>query len=864
VRASALKPPQLRTSSSKGAAVLGRLSITQKLATAIMAPLVVLGGLSAVGVSTFNQVKVNGPEYKKLAAADELVSDIIPPPASILEFHLLSQSMLTASPEEFKTLLQQTAVLQKEYGSRTKYWTANIDKIGDPALRAPFLGDAHTAADAYFKIFNEEYVPSIQAAIKDGWNPKAAEAEFVLHQDAVKAQEVFASQLTSRYKEHSVAISQTVQLAVARKTAVQNETRDAISKRLLGLGLIAIAGAVATFLLGSFIARAIRRPILQLTEAANRAASEDLPRMVAAAQASTDDTPLPHLDPVRVDSSDEVAELAKAFSSMQNTALGLATQQALVRRNVSENLVNLARRNQALLGRTLNLLTQLEQDERDPDKLQDLFRVDHLTTRMRRNAESLLVLAGAEQNRQYSEGIDMGDVVRAAVSAIESFDRVDIVGLENVQVKGNAVNDVAHLFAELIENATNFSPPDSRVAVIGKAKSDGYLLVITDDGLGMAADDLHLANARIAEFAAFDATPSKVLGLNVVGRLASRHGIEVSLAESATAGVAARIVIPASLLEGLVIGMDETVGDGTPASAFGDSDFQAYDQAEAAFAAPVTTADAWPTELVSGVAAPEVGSWDHVDQSSEAVEEVSTLPTFEAPVGEASAFDDSAFGATDVEVTAAEILPPQDNVRELRRSSLSRRVRGAQMVDTGPEAVDEEPDDSEDRPATVMSTLSNLQQGFKRARSEHPSTQAIDDSAFSVVAETLSTPTDAEPSEQIPTYVSEPTEISEIEAQFAPDYVSNDVVSDALTVAPVFETQEALAPVRTVEQPKKKTLLGRRVKGAQMPDTGAIVDRTQGTDANPDEVRSALSSLQRGVASGHAAIESEGLQDAEV
>jgi HAMP domain-containing protein len=824
--ASTLKLAELVHPHPKGAAVLGRLSITQKLATAVVAPLFVLGGLSLVGVSTFNQVKVNGPEYRKLATTNELLKDVDPSNASLLGQQFVAQSMLQADAEEFAVLKAQAAAIQKSHTGRETYWKTNLSVIGVPELQTQFLGEA---GDEYFKIFNEEFVPTLETAYEKGLEPSS----FVYPTSWSDAQEIFKSKLTPKFKEHEIATNRVLAIATERRSQLEAQTKNTISSRLIGLALIAFAGAVATFLLSSFIARAIRRPILQLTEAAHRASSEDLPRMVAIAQNATEDTPIPQIEAVRVDSSDEVAELANAFTSMQNTALGLATQQALVRRNVSENLVNLARRNQALLGRTLNLLTQLEQDERDPDKLQDLFRVDHLTTRMRRNAESLLVLAGAEPNRQYSDSVDMGDVVRAAVSAIEAFDRVDIVGLESVQVKGNSVNDVAHLFAELIENATNFSPPDSRVAVIGKAKSDGYLLVITDDGLGMNSDDLQVANARIAQFASFDATPSKVLGLNVVGRLAGRHGIEVSLAESATAGIAARIVIPASLLEGLVAGMDDTVGDGTTATTYGEMDADVSNGLSHS-ESPIAE---WPSDLVSGV---EGGSIEAAEADLTAVAPGSSwdmLPSVDdtdtpwsdqfatAPLPEAQPVD----ALVQTEQTAEHFVgEAPNNVHELRPSSLSRRVRGAQMVDTGPEAIADEPDDSEDRPATVMSTLSNLQQGFKRARSEHPSTQDLDPSASLETSD----PEAAVETPVTPTYVSEGHEVAAVE-------------------------RPVIAP------PTKRTMLGRRVKGAQLPDTGPIVDRSEGTDANPDEVRSALGNLQRGVASGHAAIEAEGLQDAD-
>ncbi len=860
--------------------MLGRLSITQKLATAVVAPLVALVGLSGVGFTTFNRVKVNGPEYQKLATTADLVADVLPPPLYFIESHFIAQSLLQANAEEFPGLVKRSESLQKSFEERHAYWTEHIDVIGEPQLNDPFLNDSWKTGEEYFKVFNDQFVPSLRSAYSRGWDPD--EVQVVINEPAVKAERIFDKQLDPLYRKHRAAIDKTVQIANTRRASLESDVSSTVSRRLLGLMLIAFSGAVATFLLSSFVARAIRRPIKQLTDAANRAATEDLPLMVAAAQAG-EESPTVSARFVDVESNDEIAELAAAFASMQGTAVGLAREQALIRRNVGENLVNLARRNQSLLGRSLGVLTRLEQDERDQDKLQDLFKVDHLTTRMRRNAESLLVLAGAEPNRKWSAGVEMGDVVRAAVSAIEAFDRVDIIGLDDVKVRGAAVNDVAHLVAELIENATNFSPPDSRVAVVGKARPDGYLLVVTDDGLGMSEDDLATANARIAETSAFESSPTKVLGLNVVGRLAHRYGIDVSLATSSSAGIAARIQLPIVLLEtsesaevlpsaedldaAEVLAnssLDAAVEPAAPLSTGVANDIPEWLQNVAGVSMesdPATSSD-WATatfgrisEVVEsheatpaspdfGVAAPGDGVPDNVrllrpapvpkpaltrrikgaqtveagpvPDAAEALEVLSdpyrSLHPSEIPLpGEESL---PSQDASDVEEpvfeTIAETVGEPEDLVSQPETKLVKRVKGAQMVDTGPESVirhDPETSDDPERADSVKRALTGLQRGLERGRAEE---------ASGVFAE------------------------SETEADPYPAGTDTEAI-------------ELAAAARNDAAPEVPGSLRKRVKGAQLPtvDLPAAAARI---DNDPTAVRNAFGSLQRGVNSARETI----------
>jgi Histidine kinase-, DNA gyrase B-, and HSP90-like ATPase/HAMP domain len=287
-----------------------------------------------------------------------------------------------------------------------------------------------------------------------------------------------------------------------------------------------------------------------LTEQANRAAHQEIPSLVAAINTMEPGTELMQATPFPVAGNDEFSQLAKALNVMQDTAVSMAVDQARNRRGVSESLINLGRRNQGLLARTLTFIAELEQNERNPETLTHLFRLDHLTTRMRRNAESLLVLAGSEPPRVWTESVPISDIIRASLSEIESYGRVDLAGLDPAKVKGTSVSDLAHLLAELMENATNFSPPSSRVVVIGSNINEGYLLSIRDNGIGMTQDEIDEANRRLSDAAMGDVTPSKVLGHYVVSKLAARHGIRVGLSQTiGSSGVTAEVLVPRTIAE---------------------------------------------------------------------------------------------------------------------------------------------------------------------------------------------------------------------------------------------------------------------------------------------------------------------------
>jgi signal transduction histidine kinase len=327
-----------------------------------------------------------------------------------------------------------------------------------------------------------------------------------------------------------------------------NSQAESSERVYLALAVATMAAAIA---LTALVSRSITRPLRALTRQAKEMAENRLPDAVTGILTTPlgEDIVVPQVEPVGVRTRDEVADVADALNTVQDTALDLAVEQAVLRRNIADSFVNLGRRNQNLLGRQLDFITELESNESNPDALANLFRLDHLATRMRRNAESLLVLAGVEPPRQWTAPVRLTDVIRAALGEVESYQRVVVRGVEPATILGSAAADLAHLLAELIENALVFSPPDQTVDIRGRGRDDGgYTLAVIDAGLGMPPDDIVAANRRLAGAESFTIAPSKYLGHYVAGNLASRHDIGVRLDNSPGNGITATISVPPTLL----------------------------------------------------------------------------------------------------------------------------------------------------------------------------------------------------------------------------------------------------------------------------------------------------------------------------
>jgi HAMP domain-containing protein len=338
-------------------------------------------------------------------------------------------------------------------------------------------------------------------------------------------------------------------------SAQRSALRDAL--------LIALILAVA--LLALFVvARSMARPLQRLRAGAREISERRLPEAVERLRTTEGGDLDVAVEPIGIRSRDEIGQVAQAVDDIQEVAVRLATEQAALRRSIGDMFTNLARRSQTLIDRQLELIDDLERNETDPETLEHLFRLDHLATRMRRNAEDLIVLSGADPGRHWSQRMTLVDVVRAAAAEVEEYQRVEFLPLADLEVTGHASVDVIHLLAELIENATVFSPPNTKVQVAGQAVPHGYVVEIEDRGLGMSDEELIQANERLANPPEIDFALSRVLGLYVVGRLAQRHGIKVQLRHSWYGGVTALTLLPHGLLAWPKepAAMPEPAGDG--------------------------------------------------------------------------------------------------------------------------------------------------------------------------------------------------------------------------------------------------------------------------------------------------------------
>ncbi|WP_435298101.1 nitrate- and nitrite sensing domain-containing protein [Streptomyces sp. YPW6] len=312
-------------------------------------------------------------------------------------------------------------------------------------------------------------------------------------------------------------------------------------------GILGFLALVVSVFVSVRIGRELVRDLSRLRKDAHEVSGVRLPsvmRRLAAGEQVDVETEAPHLSY----EPDEIGQVGQALNTLQRAAVEAAVKQADMRRGVSEVFVNLARRNQVLLHRQLTLLDAMERRTENSDELADLFRLDHLTTRMRRHAEGLVILSGAAPSRQWRKPIQLMDVVRAAVAEVEDYERIEVRRLARIGVGGPAVADLTHLIAELLENATVFSPPHTAVQVHGERVSNGFTLEIHDRGLGMAPEVLLDANLRLAETPDFELSDTDRLGLFVVSRLAQRQNVRVSLQKSPYGGTTAVVFIPAALL----------------------------------------------------------------------------------------------------------------------------------------------------------------------------------------------------------------------------------------------------------------------------------------------------------------------------
>ncbi|HXC82648.1 MAG TPA: nitrate- and nitrite sensing domain-containing protein [Trebonia sp.] len=298
------------------------------------------------------------------------------------------------------------------------------------------------------------------------------------------------------------------------------------------------------------VARSVVLPLRRLRAGALNIASVQLPERVRLLSENPESAATMEVAPINVVAQDEIGQVARAFDQVHSEAVRLAGEQAVLRSSFNAMFVNLSRRSQSLIERLARMIDNLEQTEDDPDRLGNLFSMDHLVTRMRRNSENLLLLAGHENPRKWSESIALADVARAATSEIEQYNRVTLNVPAGISIVGQAVSDVVHLLAELVENATIFSPKDTQVSVtMQELASGGVLIEVLDKGIGVSEARLADMNWRLDNPPTIDVSVSRHMGLFAVARLAERHRVRVRLRPASPQGLSALVWLPDSVIE---------------------------------------------------------------------------------------------------------------------------------------------------------------------------------------------------------------------------------------------------------------------------------------------------------------------------
>ncbi|MER5868077.1 nitrate- and nitrite sensing domain-containing protein [Kitasatospora sp. NPDC002040] len=474
----------------------------------------------------------------------------------VLMFNLLvgiSQKRTTS--QENAELVQQLAV-----ASKLEQVSVNEFNTGSSAEDVRVYADAlvtqaNTDQRAALKMPGTDNAPTMQGLISLGLS-FVNSAQSNANDEAKAFQAARDSGLTPEHWNQATA-SHINALRATETRLLEEVVGDAANIKnraqtdmILNSVIVVVSLALAGLFTG-LIARSMILGMRTLNSAALEIANHRLPDLVEKLSKTDPDRVDTSVSPIPLHGRDEIGEVARAFDQVHQQAVSLAAEQALLRGNVNAIFTNLSRRSQGLIQRQLALITDLENNEADPDQLENLFKLDHLATRMRRNGENLLVLAGEEAGRRWNTPVPLVDVLRAAASEVEQYERIELAGIPEAEVVGAAVTDLVHLLAELLENATSFSSPQTRVLVNATRLPDGRVLVeIHDKGIGLTAEDFAEINEKLAEPPTVDATISRRMGLFVVGRLSQRHDVRVQLRPSGeSAGTTSLVMLPQPLTQ---------------------------------------------------------------------------------------------------------------------------------------------------------------------------------------------------------------------------------------------------------------------------------------------------------------------------
>ncbi|MGE7436137.1 sensor histidine kinase [Kitasatospora sp. NPDC001175] len=473
-----------------------------------------------LGITQDIAIASNSTELVKVTRALQQFS--LAKEAASMQRALISAALARSGGQDLSTSDETFGIrLQTEEDNANTNFTAIYGDAAAVALRAPLTYNQVIAeAERYTKaVLNTNGIKQSDVRTYKSWYDDAS------------------AKITAEQKIESSLLEQLN--GKAQQLQDDADTETVINVSLIALVLIvAIAGA-------AIVARSMVRSLTRLQAAAEDVAERRLPELVKTLSESDPQDVDISIAPVGVDSADEIGHVAHAFDMVHSEAVRLAAEQALLRGNINAMFTNLSRRSQGLIQRQLSLISELESREADPDQLASLFKLDHLATRMRRNGENLLVLAGEDPGRRWTRPVPLVDVLRAAASEVEQYERIELAAVPSAEVAGRVVNDLVHLLAELLENATSFSSPQTRVRVTGHALPDGRVLVeIHDTGIGLSPDDLAEINERLASPPTVDVSVSRRMGLFVVGRLSLRHGIRIQLRPSDSGGTTALVMLP--------------------------------------------------------------------------------------------------------------------------------------------------------------------------------------------------------------------------------------------------------------------------------------------------------------------------------
>ncbi|MET7738110.1 nitrate- and nitrite sensing domain-containing protein [Streptomyces sp. NPDC005402] len=383
--------------------------------------------------------------------------------------------------------------------------------------------EARTQAEAAGKTFVAP--PTLEKTAAEIASGKSAAQ---LAAQGITPETFFAASTLSFDAYRSVEVYLTDSALADAHNIADDARNDAVINAVLVLTAVLVA-----FLLAAWVARTMSTSMRRLSASAHEIAGQRLPALLTQLTRAIPGRVDAQVTPIPITTTDEIGEVARAFDHVHREAVRLAAEQALLRANINTIFSNLARRNQSLIERQLALITGLEGKEADPEQLENLFKLDHLATRVRRNGENLLVLGGETPAQQWDQPLPLVDVIRAAASEVEQYERVELSGIPEAEIHGRAVTDLVHLLAELLENATTFSPPQSQVWVTAARLPDGRIMVeIHDRGIGLPPEELADINHHLADPPTVDVAISQRMGLYVVSRLADRHGIRVQLRPS--------------------------------------------------------------------------------------------------------------------------------------------------------------------------------------------------------------------------------------------------------------------------------------------------------------------------------------------